>query len=192
MNFGVYGKKEDTVPHFSRKYSIVHHQHKLKLYNSYSYFHNLGIYFGNNNDIIIGTIADITAQNSDIPMAAVSSVLFIIGIYNFLIFLNRRDDLGSLYLSFFCLLLSLRTVAFNLYLNLFSIWPSVALYNLTWDIISVTPLAAIAFYYGFLRFYFPVYFPKHVLTACIVISSINSLWIILAPVQDYRVPYTLL
>jgi len=106
--------------------------------------------------------------------------ILVVSIYNFLLFLNRREDLGSLFFTLFCLSLLLRIVVIS------SVDDNILgrdrwNFELYWKVIYLTMGLPGVLFMQFLRSYFPRQTPRRLLHVCWIIVGLYALPVIILP-----------
>jgi HPt (histidine-containing phosphotransfer) domain-containing protein len=110
----------------------------------------------------------------------VIGVILVVAIYNFLLFLNRREDLGSLFFTLFCSTLLIRLVVISTVDdNLLGRdrWN----FELYWKVIYLTMGLPGVLFMQFLRCYFPKQTPKLLLRCAWITVTLYALPVIMLP-----------
>jgi len=125
--------------------------------------------------------ADLAADGKNL---IILGALLLIALYNFSLFLQRREDRGSLFLSLFTLAVTLREI-FSTHLAFF--WPGLHpwRFEIQWKIIFLTICWPATLYLGFIQAYYPKYVHRRMMQVSYATSILLSLIVLPLPTRIF-------
>jgi len=122
----------------------------------------------------------------------VFGVLLIMAFYHFGLYLQRKEDKGSLYFGLFCLFFFFRLVGVNYSLTMLFEDPSLLVFEIERKIEFISVFLAPAFFYGFSKSLLPNFLNQLGLKAGLIVGSFFSLIGIVTQVSFYSQPFVIL
>lgn len=123
-------------------------------------------------------------KNSDGTNLIILGALLLIALYNLSLFLQRREDRGSLFLSLFTLAVTLREI-FATHVDFF--WPQFHpwRFEIQWKFIFLTICWPGTLYLGFVQAYYPNYVHRRLMQASYASSFLLSLIVFALPTRIF-------
>jgi hypothetical protein len=149
-----------------------------------SYHHRTGgiwrsLEFGHSEPLTI-RFRNLKAQD-----VAVVAMILMIGLYNFGIFLQRREDRSSLWLATYCMVIALREFCTSDLIS-FALMPgSVWTYELRFKLEYMTILGNAACLAMFLSHCFPTFIPRRFAFICLIVAGISFLPVLFSEAVVY-------
>lgn len=125
-------------------------------------------------------------KNTDGTNFIILGALLLIALYNLSLFLQRREDRGSLFLSLFTLAVSLREI-FATHVDFF--WPQLSpwRFEIQWKFIFLTICWPGTLYLAFVQAYYPKYVHRRLMQAAYASSFLLSLVVLALPTRMFSI-----